>query len=159
MKCGLFLSAAVILNSFSANATGLGQKINDATVQSKAEVSTSQKMKITAKTSSLGSAYSVREITNTARVMREFVDSEGVVFAVAWKGEGRPDFTVIFGDYYSQYKSALMASRWMQPRNRNRLFINTSDIVVKNTAMGSMMSGFAYIPNLLPAGVAIEDLK
>ncbi|HEX7674020.1 MAG TPA: DUF2844 domain-containing protein [Bdellovibrio sp.] len=154
-----FLPVLILSVAISAGATGLGRKINDVTVQSKAEASSSQKMKITAKTSSLGAAYSVREITTSARTVREFVNADGVVFAVAWVGEGRPDFTDVFGDYYSKYKTALAQSRLTQPRVRNHLAINTSDIVVKNSAMGSMMKGFAYIPNLLPSGVAAEDLK
>ena len=156
MKCSFFLSAFLFLTCLSAGATGLGQKINDATVQSKSQAVVSQKMKITAKTSSLGAAYSVREIANDARVMREFVDSEGTAFAVAWKGEGRPDFTEVFGDYYSKYKQAMQTTL---RRDRNHLAVNSSDIVVKNSAMGTRMKGFAYIPSLLPPGVAAEDLK
>ncbi|MGZ3774319.1 MAG: DUF2844 domain-containing protein [Pseudobdellovibrionaceae bacterium] len=144
----------IVLFSNITLATPLGKNVNDSSA--KAKVST-QSLKVISKVSSLGAAYSIRETTDDIRTLKEFVREDGVVFAVSWQGLGRPDFSEIFGDYYSEYSRELKSQ--MKGRHRNRMQVNASGIVVTNSGHGSFMQGLAYIPNLLPVGMAPGDLK
>lgn len=158
MKQGylIVIVACFQVGTLSVQAGVLGVKINNSSVQSKAQVDPTS-IKTSAKTSSLGAAYSVREIDNGIRIVKEFVDSEGVVFAISWEGLGRPDFSEIFGDYYDDFVNESKAQ--FKSRNRKSMNVQASRIVVTNSGHGSDMRGLAYLPAFLPSGVAPEDLK
>lgn len=140
-----------------AQAAGLGDSV--ATVSSYAKVTASNdNLKISAKTSSLGATYSVRETTDDLRKLKEFVTGDGVIFAISWEGVGAPNFSEIFGKYYDDFKKERDSSL-RQRKNRKALSLKTSDIVVNSFGQGAFMSGSAYVTSLFPPGLAPEDLK
>src|SRR5579863_8274500 len=52
-------------------------------------------------------SYTVHEIqAANGTVVREFVSSDGKVFAVAWHGPWMPDMRQILGTYFEQYAQA-----------------------------------------------------
>ncbi len=153
-----FYAAAFVLVGHVAQAAALGENIASVSAQAKATVSANNNtMKVSAKTSSLGASYSTREIFDGVRTVTEYVNAEGVVFAVRWKGLGLPDLSEIFGKYYEDFRTEVR-SKW-GPKNRRSASIQTADLVYSNYSHGSSMSGFAYLVKLLPAGIAPGDLK
>jgi len=156
-------AACCILISFIggggiAQATALGEKVPEVSAQ-QVKSQTNSNLKISQKVSSLGVSYSVQETEQEGQLMKEFVNSDGVVFAVSWKGLGPPDFSDILGKYYKDFQAQSQSNSLLQAHSRNRMNIKTTDIVVRNSAHGSSMRGLAYVPALLPAGVAVEELK
>jgi Protein of unknown function (DUF2844) len=105
--------------------------------------------------------YSVEEITAASgTVVREYVSSSGVVFAVSWYGPSMPNLQQAFGSYFAQFQSAVQARRAQQahPRGHNHLEIRTPSLVVH--AFGHMRQyfGVAYVPSLMPPNLSLSDL-
>ncbi|QDK37458.1 DUF2844 domain-containing protein [Bdellovibrio sp. NC01] len=142
----------------NAQAAALGENISsNSSLQAKVSAQSTSNMKTSSKTSSLGASYTVREITEDVRVIKEYVNSSGVVFAVSWSGTGLPDLAATFGSYYAAYKEKVAAKT--PNRNRRIATVETADLVFSNMTVGASMKGMAYISKLLPAGLAPEDLQ
>jgi hypothetical protein len=102
-----------------------------------------------------GAGYVVHEMqAETGTVIREFVSSEGKVFAVAWQGPLRPDMQQLLGSYYDEYTRSAPARRVHGP-----LTIQTSNMVLQSGGHQRALTGRAYIPAMVPAGVRIEEIK
>jgi hypothetical protein len=111
--------------------------------------------------------YVMHEITASyGAKVREYVSPAGVVFAVAWDGQFPPNFQQLLGPYYQQVqqaaaeqKSAGEGSGQQTPRRRGPAIIQTSGIVFVQTGHMHSFHGQAYIPQLLPQGVAASDIR
>ncbi len=100
-------------------------------------------------------SFRVHEIAlPSGTVMREFVASNGKVFAVAWHGPRRPDLRQALGQYFDAYVSA--------PRSkfadRRHVQIQQGDLVVQAGGHMRALSGRAYLLSAVPSGVDIRDL-
>jgi Protein of unknown function (DUF2844) len=101
-------------------------------------------------------AYSVHEIqASTGTTVREFVSTAGTVFGVAWQGPWNPDMRQILGQFFDQYAQAVQNKR----AGRGPVSIRQEGLVVE--AGGHMRSfyGRAYLPQMLPQGIASEVIK
>ena len=99
--------------------------------------------------------YSVHEMqTTTGVLVREFVSSQGKVFAVSWQGPVRPDLQQLLGSYYDEY-----AHNAPTRRSHGPITIETPNIVIQFGGHQRMLTGRAYLPNLLPDGVALEGVR
>jgi hypothetical protein len=99
--------------------------------------------------------YRVHEIQlASGTVMREFVATDGKVFAVAWQGPTRPDLRQALGQYFDAYVSA--------PRSkfadRRHVQIQQGDLIVQAGGHMGALSGRAYLASAVPSGVNIGDL-
>jgi hypothetical protein len=100
--------------------------------------------------------YTVHEIqAPSSTAVREFVSPAGVVFAVAWKGPFLPDLRQALGAYFEPYRTALSAKR----ANHTHASIDMAELVVHSAGHQRSFSGQAYLPRLLPPGVAASDLR
>jgi hypothetical protein len=101
-------------------------------------------------------SYVVHElVTEGGTSVREYVSADGKVFAVAWRGPQMPNLEQLFGEHFATIKQAASDPR----RGRGPLQINQSGLVVQS---GGHMRGFggrAYLPQLVPAGVSIEEIN
>lgn len=105
--------------------------------------------------------YSVEEITaGSGTVVREFVSSSGVVFAVSWYGPAMPNLRQAFGSYFTQFQSEVAAqhARGTQHRGHNHLEVRTPSLVVHAGGHMREYFGVAYVPALMPANLSISDL-
>ncbi|HEX3680127.1 MAG TPA: DUF2844 domain-containing protein [Galbitalea sp.] len=105
--------------------------------------------------------YSVQEITAASgTVVREYVSSSGVVFAVSWYGSSMPDLQQTLGSYFTQFQAAVQARRAQQPgpRGHNHLEIHTPSLVVRSFGHMRQYFGVAYVPALMPANLSLSDL-
>lgn len=101
--------------------------------------------------------YSVHEMTTpTGTVVREYVGSSGIVFAVTWKGPFNPDLQQLFGNYWQQY---LTASAIYPSHNHRAQFINEPGLVVQRSGRMRAFTGRAWIPSMLPQNVTVADIK
>ena len=96
-------------------------------------------------------SYSVHEMQVDGRKIREYALPDGTVFAVAWQGISEPDFSVIFGRYYDEYKEA-RKNQEENPHKHGRYtrVMRTRNIVVEKYGHMRDVRGRAYVPDLLP---------
>ena len=101
--------------------------------------------------------YSVHELVSNMHTVKEYVGSDGVVFAISWQGVLRPDLKTLLGTYFAHYQALDQARPRMQ--TRAPVSINTDKIVVLKGGHMRDIRGLAYIPTKLPAGINLEDLQ
>jgi hypothetical protein len=102
--------------------------------------------------------FEIQEITteNGIRV-REFVNRDGLVFAIAWSGPAEPNLQQMLGVHFSQYHQARMAQT--PPGLHRALRLALPDLVIESGGHMRAYRGRAYLPMLLPAGASTADLK
>jgi len=104
-------------------------------------------------------SYTVHEIqAATGTVVREYLSADGKVFAVAWHGPWLPDMRQILGSYFEQYAQALQAQGDGRVRRRP-VMIEQPGLVVHIGGHIRAFSGTAYVPDMLPSGVRVEDIQ
>ncbi|MFI4889375.1 MAG: DUF2844 domain-containing protein [Steroidobacterales bacterium] len=102
-------------------------------------------------------AYDLHEISADAGMrIREFVDCDGVVFAVAWSGPVVPDLHMLLGASYSTYTAALAAVT-QRPLHRF-VRIASPGLIVESGGHMRALSGRAYLPDLVPPGLSAADI-
>lgn len=100
--------------------------------------------------------YSVHVIESpSGTTVREYVSQDGTVFAVAWQGPLMPDLRQTLGRYFERYSAAASAKR----AGRGQVTVRESDLVVQSGGHMRAFSGRAYLPQLLPAGVTLEEVQ
>lgn len=105
------------------------------------------------------SAYTVHEIQSaTGTIVREYVSTSGTVFAVAWQGPWPPDMHQILASYFEPYKKAVQAQTNSRAARRPLNLVLPGFVMQSGGHMRSF-SGRAYIPDLLPQGVRIEEIR
>jgi hypothetical protein len=104
-------------------------------------------------------SYTVHEIqTATGTVVREYVSSQGTVFAVAWHGPWLPDLRQLLGSYFEQYARAAQSQNMVRT-GRGPLLIDAPGLVVQHGGYSRSSTGRAYVPEMLPAGVHAEEIQ
>jgi hypothetical protein len=102
--------------------------------------------------------YDIHEITaGSGMRVREFLNRDGVVFAVAWTGPVMPDLQRLLGGSFPAYTAALRALA--NPGLHRDLRIASSELVVESGGHLRAYVGRAYLPALIPIGTSISDLR
>lgn len=105
-------------------------------------------------------AYAVHEMQLPGgTVVDEYVSPAGKVFAVAWHGQFPPPMQQILGDYFQQYTTALQAQPATKMYGHRPLNIQEQGLVVQAGGHMRAYYGRAYIPDLLPQGVAASQIQ
>ena len=100
--------------------------------------------------------YQLHEIRlPTGTLLREFVGADGTVFAVAWNGPTIPNLRQAFGRYFDTYTAAAGSTH----SGHSRLRIMRSDLVVQSSGHMRAFAGHAYLPQAIPDGVDIGELR
>jgi hypothetical protein len=144
-----FLLASIMVFSFSCLAS-LGSDVNS--VESEKSVLGSSTVEVTNT-----DKYSKHTMTSPMNTVNEYVNSNGKVFAVTWRGINQPDMTVVLGQHLKEYQ----AKRKATPKTQGRvpLKVKTKNIVVRTWGHMRDIHGIAYRPDLVPIGVDVEVLK
>jgi hypothetical protein len=101
--------------------------------------------------------YTVNEMTSdSGSTVREFATPEGKIFAVAWQGPFHPDYQQLLGPYFAQLQQATGQQR---PTRRAPVMIETPGLVFQSFGHFRALAGRAYVPQMLPAGVGVEDIQ
>ncbi|MEJ2683850.1 MAG: DUF2844 domain-containing protein [Candidatus Sulfobium sp.] len=101
--------------------------------------------------------YTVQEINSPSVAVREYISASGVVFGVAWNGLVRPDLTQLLGSYAAEYRETLRQTP--RARGRRSLRIETNHIVVEEWGHMRNLRGRAYVPDLIPPGVSVDEIN
>ena len=113
-------------------------------------------MKAAAVTSRQAALYTVHEMqTSSGTTVREFATLGGTVFAVAWNGPFLPDLRQALGTYFEAYHSATRAKRYGHAHD----VVEQPGLVVHSSGHQRSFFGIAYVPQLIPAGVSIDELE
>jgi hypothetical protein len=104
-------------------------------------------------------AYTVHEMQSASgTTVREYVSSNGTVFAVAWQGPWMPDLRQMLGAYFDDYQRALQTPSGKR-RARGSLTIDLPDLMVQISGHPRAFSGRAYVPRLMPLRVQAETIR
>jgi hypothetical protein len=100
--------------------------------------------------------YTVHELQMQHGSVREFVNPSGKVFGVAWEGFFMPDMKQLLGTYFDKY---VEAARRGQGKGRAPLVIHDSELVMRSTGHMRAWKGVAYVPDMVPQGVNVDDIR
>ena len=103
--------------------------------------------------------YSVETITVAGMSIKEYVSSDGTVFAVAWSGIGAPNLRLLLGTYFDEYLDALTELQNKKPQPRRPMMLKTANLVVERGGYARTMWGRVFIPSRLPAMVSPKDIQ
>jgi len=101
-------------------------------------------------------AYTVHTLVSDACTLKEYENPDGKIFAVRWEGITPPNLQNLFGDYYTAYDKAHSAA--LKGPHPRQLQIKTDNLIVQHSGHMRHLSGLAYDPALVPAGVVAEEL-
>jgi len=100
--------------------------------------------------------YTIHEIqTPSGTTIREYVAPAGTVFAVAWQGPVMPDLRLALGKYFDRYIAAAAGKQ----TGHRQTEVREADLVVQSSGQMRSFSGRAFLPQLLPQGVAVEEIR
>jgi len=102
-------------------------------------------------------AYTVQEITTESATIREYITSSGIVFAVAWNGISHPDLTLLLGSFVGDFQQA--QQKMARQRGQRQSRVKGDRVVVEKWGHMRNLQGRAYLPELLPAGVTVDEIK
>ncbi len=89
-------------------------------------------------------------------VVKEFTNKDGVVFAVSWRGPGRPDLQQLLGDSFDTLQADNVGRGGR--RMRAPLSVRRADLVVHTGGHPGAFWGMAYLPQQTPSGFSAADL-
>lgn len=102
--------------------------------------------------------YSVHTMQTAAGVtVREYVSTGGIVFAVTWQGPAKPDLQQLLGTYFQTFSDAAAAARG--GRSRGPLRVAQPGLVVQSGGHMRAFRGRAYVPDLIPDGVSLDEIQ
>jgi hypothetical protein len=98
----------------------------------------------------------VHEITTAqGATVREYVSTDGTVFATTWSGPAMPDLKVLLASHHAQYLAGAQERRG----SHHVLALNTEGLVLRVTKLPRGIAGSAYLPARVPAGMQIQDIR
>ena len=101
--------------------------------------------------------YDVHVVTGPSGTrLTEYVDRSGRVFAVSWAGPVMPDLRALLGVHHAAFAAARAAQPPHAPASPLRVV--TPDLVVENSGHMRAVTGRAYVPAWLPAGITVADV-
>jgi hypothetical protein len=100
--------------------------------------------------------YTVHELTTpNGTTVREFVAADGAVFAVSWQGPLLPDLRILLGKHFESLQSADR----VRPATHSKLLLESPGLVIHSEGHLRAFAGQAWLPQLVPAGVAVTELR
>ncbi len=107
--------------------------------------------------SSTKATHTVSSLTlANGAVVKEFANKAGVVFAVSWRGPGRPDLQQLLGDGFDAVQADNIGRGGR--RMHAPLAVNRSDLIVHTGGRPGAFWGLAYLPQSVPSGFSATDL-
>jgi hypothetical protein len=103
--------------------------------------------------------FSIDTITVAGIQVKEYVSSDGVVFAIVWTGTGVPDLQLLLGEYFEEYRQGVNAARSRRPKIRKPFQLKSERLVVERAGHSRSLWGRAFLPAALPPGVTAEDIQ
>lgn len=89
-------------------------------------------------------------------VVNEYVNPQGVVFAVTWSGPVTPDLKALLGPYFDRF---VQSQRGRSASPHTPLRIAAPDLQVVTGGHQGAVHGAAWLPQLVPAGFDTGTLQ
>lgn len=89
--------------------------------------------------------------------VQEYATPAGRVFAVLWRGPVLPDVSALLGDYFNAFKAETEQARLIGKRGSPVTMVSAK-LVVRSSGRMRSFFGYAYAPDLIPAGLEIKDV-
>jgi hypothetical protein len=140
----------VIFSYISCSHAGLGdevKKIQDDKVLLKA-----QSLKVIQK-----EKFSIYEIQVPEYKIREYVNSDRKVFAVAWSGFTHPQMKQVLSSYYDEFLE--VAQNQKRTHGQRFRVVKTKNLTVMMSGHMRNLKGKAYLHKGLPLGVNIYEIR
>lgn len=101
--------------------------------------------------------YTVSQSTlDSGTIVREYMDTNSVVFAVSWKGPTLPDLRTLLGDKFT----VMTSNAAKRPKaGHSQLAVDQSDVVIISNGHMRAYAGQAWIPAALPAGFDTSTIE
>lgn len=96
-------------------------------------------------------------VTDNGMCIHEFLDGNGVVFAVTWSGPVVPDLQQLLGTQFAVYTTVL-ATRQRRGLQRS-VRVATPDLVVESDGHLRNFTGRAYLPAMIPTHVSMAEVQ
>lgn len=111
----------------------------------------------TTTTADTTAVYTVSQSTlDSGTIVREYMDSNSVVFAVSWKGPTLPDLRTLLGDKFT----VMTSNAAKRPKaGHSQLAVDQSDLVIISNGHMRAYAGQAWIPSALPAGFDTSTIE
>ena len=107
-------------------------------------------------TATIAPGYTAYEIeTPSGTRVKEFVSTDGHVFAIAWEGPSLPDMRRLLGAYFDRYVNGTNALG----RGASSRVVEEPGFVAYAGGHMRAFVGRAYIPESIPAGVNVADIR
>ena len=90
-------------------------------------------------------------------LVQEYATPAGLVFAVSWRGPVLPDLSLLLGEFFGGYKLETDQARALGKRG-SIVNVANKKLIVRSTGRMRSFAGYAYAPELIPAGVNIHDV-
>jgi hypothetical protein len=105
----------------------------------------------------VGTVVSMRTPDGTR--VQQFVDADGVVYAVSWHAQTKPRLDVILGRHFADYQRACHDAQRRRPGLRHNLAIDRGDLVVQSVAHLNAHVGRAYLKSRVPPAADIDAIR
>jgi len=103
--------------------------------------------------------YDMHQISSGALVVNEYATRSGQVFALTWHGPAPPNLQQLLGSYFGRFQAAAAAEQHANPGMHRFFTLAESDLVIHQAGRLRDFGGIAYLPGLVPAGVAVDQLQ
>jgi hypothetical protein len=158
MKYALLLTLIVIAGS-SARAT-LGETVNS--IDRDVSMLRATKLQIHSRNSKIqtgheGVSFTIHDLDVNGIAVREFVNAQGIVFALAWDGARTIELDVLLGRYFSDYERSLRM-QIIEPGRKPAALI-TNQIRVERWGHMGQLHGRAIVPGLVPTPFQWEVIQ
>ena len=103
-----------------------------------------------------GARFTVQEMqTSEGTLIREYISPQGIVFALTWQGHFMPNLRQTLGRFFAPYNNSVQAVR----KGRSAVSVVTPELIVHSRGRPRAFFGLAYLPQALPAGVTLDELR
>ncbi len=101
--------------------------------------------------------YSVQELESDSTHIKEYVNNQGIIFAVSWVGLDHPDLSVLLGSYFKTFQNE--ARKQVRKHGVRHQKLQAENLVVQKWGHMRNLQGRAYDPSLIPEGVTIDEIQ
>jgi hypothetical protein len=90
--------------------------------------------------------------------IRQYVNAQGTVYAVAWSTRLKPDFALMLGRHADEFNAGV-ASAARPAGLQRRAVVDRGDLVVDSAGRPGAFVGRAWLKSLVPAGTRVDAIR
>jgi len=155
--CRLLLIGLALTSAVGQSWAALGQAPSAGAVPVSPSLATGAKAQATGRNVGV-SQFTVNQTQlESGTTVVEYATPAGRVFAVSWRGPVLPDLSVLMGSYFNTFKLETDKAR-LAGRRGSPVKVERDGLIVSSNGRMRDFFGYAYAPDLIPAGLNIKDV-